>query len=231
VTRVYLIIAGKVSCRLARNVSFKSYISGSYFGDLEIFNQSQRLFSVLAEEPLTLAVIERDDFFHVMKNYPQDHLRILKKVSLRYLKYRCSLRKIQSFKLINMNNEWWEESEDETEHVNKKISQWIDLIKSKDWSSKRNRNFKGSEQWWLRLTQEKTPRAEVLRLEAFEDEQEEYQGAPRAAVARHSRKNQHVEQPHQRCSQAQTDAHEVRPPADSRRSLPQGTARLGKPDR
>lgn len=136
-----------MSCRLARNVSFKSYISGSFFGDLEIFNQSLRRFSVLAEEPLALAVIERDAFFQVLKNYPRDELRILNKVSRRYLKYKYSLGKIQSFKLINMNNEWWEESEDEAEHVNKKISQWIDLVKSREWSSKRNRNFKGSDQW------------------------------------------------------------------------------------
>jgi CRP-like cAMP-binding protein len=136
-----------VSSRLARNISFKSYVSGSYFGDLEIFNQSLRMFSVLAQEPLVLAVIERDDFFHVLKNYPQDLQLILDKVNRRYLKYKYSLLKIQSFKLINMNNEWWEESEDEAEHVNKKISQWIDLVKSREWSSKRNRNFKGSEHW------------------------------------------------------------------------------------
>lgn len=136
-----------MSSRLARNISFKSYVSGSYFGDLEIFNQSLRMFSVLAQEPLVLAVIERDNFFHVLKNYPQDLQLILDKVNRRYLKYKYSLLKIQSFKLINMNNEWWDESEDEAEHVNKKISQWIDLVKSREWSSKRNRNFKGSEHW------------------------------------------------------------------------------------
>ena len=102
---------------------------------------------MLAQEPLSLAVIERNDFFKVLKNYPQDKQLILSKVNRRYLKYKYSLRKIQSFKLINMNNEWWEESEDEVEHVNKKISQWIDIVKSREWSTKRNRNFKGSEHW------------------------------------------------------------------------------------
>ena len=128
---VYLIISGRVSCRLTRNVCFKQYISGSYFGDVDAFNHIPRLFSVRAEEPVVVAVLERDKVMEVLHSDRPSELAVLTRTLRRYLSYKLALKKIIPFNKIMMQNEWWDEQDFlEEEHVNLKINRFLELIRA-----------------------------------------------------------------------------------------------------
>jgi len=66
--KIFLIISGRVSCLLSGGVCFKTYVEGSYFGDLDSLNHMRRLFTVRAEEPLKLAVLDRDQLEQVLSS-------------------------------------------------------------------------------------------------------------------------------------------------------------------
>ena len=100
---LYLIIEGRAACRLTRNISFKSFIEGSYFGDLELLTRQKRLFSVQATDDLRLAVIEREKLAQIMANDPVLSSTIIYKTLKRYINIKASIRKIMPYQMITMN--------------------------------------------------------------------------------------------------------------------------------
>ncbi len=126
---MYLIIKGRVSCRLAWNICFKVYVEGSYFGDIELFRKSLRLFSVKAEEDLVLAAIKREDFNRIVSMNPTFSLMIFGRTLQRYIKVKTSIQRVAAFNKLPVANSWWNHGLDDTTPINSKISDWLDLIK------------------------------------------------------------------------------------------------------
>lgn len=129
---VYLILSGRVSCRLDRDVSFKTYIEGSYFGDIEVLNQSRRLFSVKADEAVTLAVIDRQVLESIFIQNTDFASIFIQRTLKRYLSCKRSIKKIRFFRKITKNNDWWEENQEEegqqSHYIMEKISKWVDHV-------------------------------------------------------------------------------------------------------
>ena len=54
---------------------------------------------------------------------------IRKRTLERYFKYSYSVKKVDDYKKISAQNEWWDEKiEEEQEPISKKISKWLDLV-------------------------------------------------------------------------------------------------------
>ncbi len=122
---VYLIISGRVNCLQGRNICFKNYVQGSYFGDIEYLGDIRRLFSVRAEEPTMLLAVPAEGLTRLYKENPDSHL-IQWRVSLkRYLCYKASYKKASAFQKITNNDEWWEQVNTTDASMNKRFESWL----------------------------------------------------------------------------------------------------------
>ena len=120
---IYMIVEGRVSCRIGRNICIKEYMKDGFFGDIEFMTRGKRLHSVRAEQPTIVAVI---DYSSISKLPEQIIMSLQQTIIKRYLKYKISMNRISSYKNITMNNEWWDI--ENNLHINEKIHEWIDLI-------------------------------------------------------------------------------------------------------
>jgi CRP-like cAMP-binding protein len=107
----------------------KYYTQGSYFGDIDALNHMRRLFTVRAEEPLKLAVLDRDQLEQVLSSDPSNRLVVREKTLKRYISYLQALKKIKHFFRISRSNEWWDDREKDFEKpINKKVEKWLEVI-------------------------------------------------------------------------------------------------------
>ncbi len=104
---VYIILDGRVNLLLGRNICFKTYIVGSYFGDIEYFTKRRRLFSARVEEQTTLMVISCDTLEKIFLANPQSHLDLYRRAIKRYLHYKQSMKKASYYEMITISNQWW----------------------------------------------------------------------------------------------------------------------------
>lgn len=154
-------ISGDVSCRLERNICFKTFVAGSYFGEIELLQQTTRKFSVRAEDRVTLAVLDREKLLRIMQTFPRDAAVIWERSLCRYIKMKQAIRKIRWFEKISMNNEWWtDENEKEHQRFQNKVSDWLQLFNHKSQTL-----VYLSHSPYLLLTQLRDRLAEVFRLE------------------------------------------------------------------
>ena len=119
------------------NVCFKTYVQGSYFGDIDALNSMTRLFTVRAEEPLKLAVLDRDQLEHVLSSDTSINYIIMKRSLKRYIRYHISMKRISNYNKISMNNDYWmKDCMKDNVDINSKITTWLsflsDVYKRKD---------------------------------------------------------------------------------------------------
>ena len=119
---------GRVDCLLGRNICFKKYIKGSYFGDIEFVGGMRRLFSVRAETATTLIAIPVDALKEVYKMYPQCQLQQWRNTLMRYLYYKEAHKRASFFSKITYNDEWWEKENDFDDVLRGKFVRWFDRI-------------------------------------------------------------------------------------------------------
>ena len=62
-TKLYILFKGRAVCLFGNDSVFREYPVGSYFGEIEIFKNIPRLYSVLATEECELMVLDRRDLF------------------------------------------------------------------------------------------------------------------------------------------------------------------------
>ncbi len=92
---------------LDRNLCFKTYTKGSYFGDFEFFRNSCRMFSVRAEKPCVLMKFSSESLNEAFKVYRETKYIVMRKSFLRYLKYKNAIFDICQYQSITMNDEYW----------------------------------------------------------------------------------------------------------------------------
>ena len=89
----------------------------------------RRLFTVRAEEPLKLAVLDRDQLEQVLSSDPSNRLVVREKTLKRYISYLQALKKIKHFFKVSRNNEWWEETRSTfVKPINRLVEEWLDLV-------------------------------------------------------------------------------------------------------
>lgn len=149
-TPVYLILSGRVNCILHRNVSFKSYLTGSYFGEIEVFKNSRRMFTVRAESPTKLAILDLSVLRDVFTAHPQSHYNIFKRSLQRYFYFRQSILRVEPFKMITMNDPFWDSEETNDEHLlHSKIVKWLEMVVKHREDELKNRYFLIIKQSWV----------------------------------------------------------------------------------
>jgi CRP-like cAMP-binding protein len=68
---VFLLLKGRVNFLHRRKTNMKSIVEDSYFGEIEVFKNCARLFSVRAQVDTQLLVLRRDQFLDVLENFPE----------------------------------------------------------------------------------------------------------------------------------------------------------------
>jgi hyperpolarization activated cyclic nucleotide-gated potassium channel 1 len=137
---VYLILSGRVNCILKRNISFKTYVTGSYFGEIEVFKSARRMFTVRAETATKLAVIDLDTLIDVFSAHPQSHHIIFKKALDRYISFRQSMIRAEPYQMITMNSPFWDVEDGNEETVlHSRIQEWLEVVVRHREEEKKNR--------------------------------------------------------------------------------------------
>ena len=125
---VYLLLSGKVNCLLGRNICFKKYVEGSYFGDIEFMGRMRRLFSIRAEVPTVLVALPTSKIEAVFKSHHQSLLNQWRRTIKRYLHFKLSMRKAFFFRMITNNSDWWEVTNHKDLLIFSKMQRWFDEV-------------------------------------------------------------------------------------------------------
>ena len=71
---VFILFRGRVVFTTPRNSIFRHFVEGSYFGEIEIFKNCTRQFSVLAIKECELMELSRENFYTIMKDFPEFYM-------------------------------------------------------------------------------------------------------------------------------------------------------------
>ena len=125
---VYLLLSGKVNCLLGRNICFKKYVEGSYFGDIEFMGRMRRLFSIRAEVPTVLVALPTCKIEEVFKSHHQSLLNQWRRTIKRYLHFKLSMRKAFFYRKITNNSDWWDVTNHKDMVIFSKMQRWFDEV-------------------------------------------------------------------------------------------------------
>jgi CRP-like cAMP-binding protein len=103
-----LVLKGRVGCYEASKVCFKTFVAGSYFGELEIFMQSVRQFSIISHTKTLLLAIEEQHLKTVLSEYPGAYKSVIERSLRRMMSFEFSLHKIKDFKGIRPDDLFWD---------------------------------------------------------------------------------------------------------------------------
>jgi hypothetical protein len=104
---VYLVLEGRLSCLSLRSTSFKTYIKGSYVGDIETIQNCPRLFAVKTLQNTTALKITADLLKQLQDIYPEFYSQILQQSVKRLIKIRSSRKTVRKFELVARNDAFW----------------------------------------------------------------------------------------------------------------------------
>ena len=65
---IYFLLSGRVIMKDKCNAIFKTYVEGSYFGEVEVINKCNRMSSAQAETACQLMSLEKEDYFSLVHN-------------------------------------------------------------------------------------------------------------------------------------------------------------------
>ena len=105
---VYFIVSGRVALITGKyNTCFKTLVEGSYFGEIEIYENSSRATTVQACTECHLLTISKDDFEGIMSIFP-DYDKEFREIAQKKLeKINESLEHIKDLQTIKLNSEFW----------------------------------------------------------------------------------------------------------------------------
>ena len=84
---VYFIIFGRVNLKASNGVVFKTYVQGSYFGEVEILENTNRTYTVQVSSPTAeLLAMSKAIFWSMMEEFPQVAQELIETARLRNLK-------------------------------------------------------------------------------------------------------------------------------------------------
>ena len=92
---VYLILNGRVNCLHRRKTNMKSYVSDSYFGEVEVFKNCPRLFTVRAEKMSELLMLKRDEFLGILDKFPETKKTFLSRSILKTFNIKMCFLKVK----------------------------------------------------------------------------------------------------------------------------------------
>ena len=90
---IYLLFSGRV-VEMDNGINFREYSVGSYFGEIEIFKNSPRKYSMKILEDCQLMVIERSDLLNTLKFYPELKIDMISCAIIKEMKTAQTLHKV-----------------------------------------------------------------------------------------------------------------------------------------
>ena len=106
-TPVYLVLEGRLSCFGLRSTCFKTYVKGSYVGDIETIQNCSRLFAVKTQQKTTALKLTTDLVKSLQSTYPEFYTQILQQSVKRLIKIRSSRKTVRKFELVARNDLFW----------------------------------------------------------------------------------------------------------------------------
>ena len=133
---VYLILKGRINCIFKTKICFKSYVKGSYFGDIEIFKKAPRVFTTRAQYNSCLLAIDAQKLLSTLKKYPNYHRNLLQRSIKRYLSIFVSMKQIKLYEGMVPNDGFWTTDRKSSgmlreSHYMNEISLWLENINQK----------------------------------------------------------------------------------------------------
>ena len=86
---------------------FKTIVDGSYFGEIEIYDNTSRQFNLQACSECHLLVIRREDFEKIMSIFPDYDSQFKEIAKKKLVKINESLEKIKDLQTIKLSSEFW----------------------------------------------------------------------------------------------------------------------------
>lgn len=84
---VYFLVTGRVNLKATNGIAFKTYVQGSYFGEVEILENSARTYTVQVASPTAeLLAMSKAVFWSMMEEFPQVAQEVIETARLRTLK-------------------------------------------------------------------------------------------------------------------------------------------------
>lgn len=93
-----------------KQTTFKTFVSGSYFGEIEVLRNCQRLFTVRCEEDVDLLTIERDCFINILLKHPQVEIEVRDLSMKREEDMNNVLQEIEQLLDIDPNSNFWKKN-------------------------------------------------------------------------------------------------------------------------
>ncbi len=106
---IYFIISGRVNIVVgAHMLNLKTYVQGSYFGEIEMVNNTIRQSTIRAEMDCELLTLSRKAFLRLMEDFPNYREELKQIAEERQLRIHEALRKIKQLLPISFSSKFWE---------------------------------------------------------------------------------------------------------------------------
>ena len=110
---IYFLYNGRVNYVVGtQNIVFKSMVEGSYFGEIEVYENRSRYFNCRAEVDCDLLTISSDKFVNVMKGFPEHENEIKTMIHDRKKRNEIALERIKNIAPISINSEFWKKKKE-----------------------------------------------------------------------------------------------------------------------
>lgn len=102
----YILLKGRVNL-ISGKLVYKTIIEGSYFGEIEIFQNSSRICTLQAAEYLDLLMLTRQSFEQVMKTFPDIEAEMRETAMEKLRRIKQSEQKVKPFLTIPKSAPFW----------------------------------------------------------------------------------------------------------------------------
>ena len=84
---IFFLIKGRVNFKVSTGIVFKSYLQGSYFGEVEVLNNKPRQYTIqIASRYAEFLVISKRDFINILKEFPVIYSEVRETAKVREMK-------------------------------------------------------------------------------------------------------------------------------------------------
>lgn len=104
---MYLLISGRINCLTKGSVCIKSFIAGSYFGDVELLLNLPRNFATKVQETAKLIMIPGQSIKQLQFQNQRFYMQFLKRTVKRLIGTNIAKKRCEIFANITHKDEFW----------------------------------------------------------------------------------------------------------------------------
>lgn len=104
---MFLLISGRINCLTKGSVCIKSFIAGSYFGDIELLLNLPRMFATKVQETAKLIMIPGQSIKQLQYQNQRFYSLFLKRTVKRYIGINIAKKRCEIFTNITHKDDFW----------------------------------------------------------------------------------------------------------------------------